>query len=135
LQKDITFTKKKFVSSTNLTSISDINNFSTGTALLGGMSVWVSQVFTFAASPGIGVVRESVWVESTTDELVIVSLIDGKWSVDGILVLGSGGQQIWVDGWDSGDFWHFTSFASVTVPVSVSVVVQWVDGGTGPQVI
>jgi len=55
------------------------------------MSVWVSEFFRFAASPGIGVVRESVWVESTADELVIVSLIDSEWSVDGILVLGSGG--------------------------------------------
>ena len=87
-----------------------------------------------AAGPGIGVVRESVWVESAADELVIVSLIDGEWSVDGVLVLGGGGQQIWVNGWDSGDFWHFTSFTSVTVPVFVSVVVQWVDSCTGPQV-
>jgi hypothetical protein len=98
------------------------------------MFVWVSQVFGLATSPGVGVVRESVWVESATDKLVIVSLIDGEWSVDGVLVLGGGGQQFWVDGWDSGDFWHFSSFASVTVPVIVSVVVQWVDSGTSPQV-
>jgi anti-sigma factor RsiW len=102
--------------------------------LLGGVSEWVSEVFRFAAAPGVGVVRESVWVESAADKLCIVSLIDGEWSVDGILVLVSGGQQFWVDGWDGGDFWHFTSFASVTVPVFVSVVVQWVDGGTGPEV-
>ena len=118
----------------DLTNVSDVNNFSTFTALLGSMSVWVSQFFGLAASPGVGVVRESVWVESATDELVIVSLIDGEWSVDGVLVLGSSGQQFWVDSWDSGDFWHFSSFASVTVPVIVSVVVQWVDSGTGPQV-
>jgi hypothetical protein len=103
--------------------------------LLGGVSVWVSEILRFAASPGVGVVRESVWVESATDELVIVSLINGEWSVDGVLVLGGGGQQFWVDGWDGGDFWHFSSFASVSVPVGVSVVVQWVNGGTSPEVV
>jgi hypothetical protein len=99
------------------------------------MSEWVSEIFRFAAAPGVGVVRESVWVESAADELVIVSLIDGEWSVDGVLLLGSGGQQFWVNGWDSGDFWHFTSFASVTVPVIVTVVVQWVNSGTSPEVV
>jgi hypothetical protein len=98
------------------------------------MSVWVSQFFRLAAAPGIGVIRKSVWVESATDELVIVSLVHGEWSVDGILLLSSSGQQFWVNSWDSGGFWHFTSFASVTVPVIVSVVVQWVDSGTGPKV-
>jgi len=98
------------------------------------MSEWVSEVFTFATSPGISVVRESVWVESAADKLFIVSLINGEWSVDGVLVNFGSSQQFWVNSWDSGGFWHFTSFASVTVPVSVSVVVQWVDGGTGPQV-
>jgi len=118
----------------NLTSVSDVDNFSGFATLLGSMSVWVSEFFRLAASPGIGVVRESVWVESATDELVIVSLIDGEWSVDGILVLDSGGQQFWVNSWDGGDFWHFTSFASVSVPVIVTVVVQWVNGGTSPEV-
>jgi len=102
--------------------------------LLGSMSVWVSEVFRFATSPGIGVVRESVWVESAADKLFIMTLVNGEWSVDGILALSGGGQQFWVDGWDSGGFWHFTSFASVSVPVFVTVVVQWVDGGTGPEV-
>jgi len=96
--------------------------------------VWVSEFFTFAASPGIGVVTVSFWVESTADEKFVVSLIDGEWSVDGVLEWGSGGQEFWVNSWDGGGGWHFSSFASVTVPVSVSVVVQWVDGGTGPQV-
>jgi hypothetical protein len=103
--------------------------------LLGGVSVWVSEILRFAAAPGVGVVRESVWVESAADELVIVSLIDSEWSVYGILQLSSGGQQFWVDGWDGSDFWHFTSFASVTVPVSVTVVVQWVNSGTSPEVV
>ena len=102
--------------------------------MLGSMFVWVSEFFRLATAPGIGVVRESVWVESATDEMMIVSLIDGEWSVDGILVLGSGGQQFWVNSWDSGGFWHFTSFASVSVPVFVSVVVQRVNGGTSPEV-
>jgi len=118
----------------NLTGVSDVDNFSGFAALLGSMSVWVSEFFRLATGPGIGVVRESVWVESATDKLVIVSLVNGEWGVDGILVLGGGGQQFWVDGRDSGDFWHFTSFASVSVPVSVSVVVQWVNGGTSPEV-
>jgi len=118
----------------NLTGFSEVDNFSGVATLLGSMFVWVSEFFRLATSPGIGVVRESVWVESTADELVIVSLIHGEWSVDGVLVLGSGGQQLWVNGWDSGDFWHFSSFASVSVPVIVSVVVQWVNGGTSPEV-
>lgn len=103
--------------------------------MLGSMPVWVSEIFGFATSPGIGVVRESVWVESAADKLNIMTLVNGEWSVDGILVLVGGGQQFWVDGWDGGDFWHFSSLASVTVPVFVSVVVQWVDGGTGPEVL
>ena len=102
--------------------------------MLGSMSVWVSEIFRLAAAPGISVVRESVWVESAADKLVIVSLVHGEWSVDGVDLLGGGGQQFWVDGWDGGDFWHFSSFASVTVPVGVSVVVQWVNGGAGPEV-
>jgi len=117
-----------------LTGVTDVDDLSADAALLSGMSVWVSEVSRFATSPGIGVVRESVWVESAADELFIVSLVNGEWSVDGVLVLVGGGQQIWVDGWDGGDFWHFSSFASVTVPVGVSVVVQWVNGGAGPEV-
>jgi len=98
------------------------------------MPVWVSEIFRFATSPGIGVVRESVWVESAADKLFIMTLVNGEWSVDGVDVGLSGGQQFWVDGWDGGGFWHFSSFASVTVPVGVSVVVQWVNGGTSPEV-
>jgi len=118
-----------------LTGVTDVDDLSADAALLSGMSEWVSEVSRFAAAPGIGVVRESVWVESAADELFIVSLVDGEWSVDGVDVLVGGGQQFWVDGWDGGDFWHFSSFASVTVPVGVSVVVQWVNGGTSPEVL
>jgi len=116
------------------TGFSHIDDFTTVAASLSGVSVWISEVFAFAAGPGISVVTVSVWVESAADEKTVVSLIDGKWSVDGVLVGFGGGQQFWVDGWDGGDFWHFTSFTSVTVPVFVSVVVQWVDSGAGPQV-
>jgi len=101
--------------------------------LLGSMSVSVPEFFTLAASPGISVVRESVWVESTADKLFIVTLVHGEWSVDGINFGSSSGQEFWVNSWDSGDFWHLSSLAPVTVPVSVSVVVQWVNSGTGPE--
>jgi len=102
--------------------------------LLGSMSVWVSLFQRLATSPGISVVRESVWVESAADKLFVMTLVNGEWSVDGVDVRFSSGQQFWVDGWDGGGFWHFSSFASVTVPVGVSVVVQWVNGGAGPEV-
>jgi len=101
--------------------------------LLGGMSVSISEFFALAASPGVGVVRESVWVESAADKLGIVTLVHGEWSVDGINFGSSSGQEFWVNSWDSGDFWHLSSLAPVTVPVFVTVVVQWVNSGTGPE--
>lgn len=101
--------------------------------MLSSMSVSVSEFFTLAATPGIGVVRESVWVESAADKLFIVTLVHGEWSVDGVDFRSGGGQEFWVDSWDSGDFWHLSSLAPVTVPVFVTVVVQWVDSGAGPE--
>jgi len=101
--------------------------------LLSSMSVSVSEFFTLAATPGIGVVRESVWIESTADKLFIMSLVHGEWSVDGVDFRSGGGQEFWVDSWDGGDFWHLSSLAPVTVPVFVTVVVQWVDSGAGPE--
>jgi hypothetical protein len=97
------------------------------------MSVSVPEFITLAATPGISVVRESVWVESAANKMGIVTLVHGEWSVNGIDFRGGGGQQFWVNGWDSSDFWHFTAFASVTVPVFITVVVQWVNGGAGPE--
>jgi len=103
--------------------------------LLSSVSVSVPLIFTLAASPGISVVRESVWVESAADKLFIMTLVHGEWSVNGINFRSSGGQEFWVNSWDSSNFWHFTSFAPVTVPVIVTVVVQWVNSGTGPEVV
>ena len=100
--------------------------------MLSSMSVSVSEFFTLAATPGIGVVRESVWVESAANKLFIVTLVHGEWGVDSVDFRSGGGQEFWVDSWDSGDFRHFTAFASVSVPVFVTVVVQWVDSGARP---
>ena len=101
--------------------------------MLSSMSVGVPEFFRFAASPGINIVRESVWVESAANKLFIVTLVHGEWCHDGVWASSDGCQEYWVDGWDSGLVWHFSSLAPVTVPVFVTVVVQWVDSGTGPE--
>jgi len=119
----------------NLTSVTNSNDlFGVGAADVGGMSVGLSDVLGLAAGPSVDVVRESVWVEAAADELLVVSLVNGEWSLNGVGGGSDSGQDLGWDGWDGGHLWHLTALASVTVPVGVTVVVGWVDGGTGPEV-
>jgi hypothetical protein len=98
------------------------------------MSVGLSEVLGLATSPGVNVITESVWVEAAADKLLVVSLINSEWSLNGVRGWGNGGKDLSWNSWDGGDIWHLTALASVTVPVGVSVVVGWVNGGAGPEV-
>jgi len=99
------------------------------------VSVSNSDVLGLAASPGVNVVRESVWVETAADKLLVVSLIHGEWSLDGVSGSSNSGNDLGRDGWHGGDIENLATLASVTVPVVVTVVVGWVNGGSGPEVL
>jgi hypothetical protein len=119
-----------------LASITNGNNLlGTRATDVGGVSVSLSDVLGLAASPSVTVVRESVWVEAAADKLLIVSLVNGEWSLHGVSGGSNGGQNFSWHGWNGGDIKHLTALASVTVPVGVTVVVGWVDGGAGPEVV